>query len=272
MASNANKIVPVSMAVILHVVLFGSMFVGFDWARPTPDTRLAIQATLVTEIPEFMPPPVVEKQPEPVIEAPPPEPDNSEQLRREAEEERRVQDALIEKQRLEKIRLQEEADRKRREREDAEQKRAEEVRKERERQQAEEKRQQDIQRQRDENERLRKELEAEQHQAEIDAEATHLAAVNSGELAVYMTRIRQKIERNWSVPASVDDDLRCSVRVRQTPGGDVMGVTILSCNGDEAVERSIVAAIEKSSPLPTPENASLFDRNILLNLSKRQAD
>ncbi len=91
MASNANKIVPVGMAVILHVVLFGSMFVGFDWARPTPDTPLVIQATLVTEIPEFMPPPIVEKQPEPVIEPPPPEPDNSEQLRREAEEERRVQ-------------------------------------------------------------------------------------------------------------------------------------------------------------------------------------
>lgn len=272
MASNANKIVLVSMAVILHVVLFGSMFVGFDWARPTPDTPLAIQARLVTEIPEFMPPPVVEKQPEPVIEAPPPEPDNSEQLRREAEEERRVQDAFIEKQRLEKIRLQEEADRKRTEREEVDRKKADDAKKERERQEAERKREQDIQRQREENERLRKELEAEQHQAEIDAEATRLAAVNSGELAVYMTLIRQKIERNWNAPASVDADLKCSVRVRQVPGGDVTGVTILSCNGDDAVKRSIEAAIYRSSPLPKPSDPSLFDRNILLNLSKRQAD
>ncbi len=272
MLRDSKNIIPVSMAVLLHVVIFGSMIMAYEYARPTPFTPLAVQATLVTEVPET-PSPVVEPEPEPepepIVEEP--EPDNSEELRRLAEEEKRRQDALIEQERLEKLRQQEEeAERKRKEREEAERRRREEEEKERRRIEAERKRQEDIQRQREENERLRREMEAAERQAEIDAESDRLAAVDSGELAVYMAQIRQKIERNWSAPASAGAELKCSVRVRQVPGGEVVGVTILSCNGDEAVRRSVEAAIYRSSPLPVPSNPNLFDRNILLNLSIRQ--
>jgi len=270
---SSDNIIPVSMAVILHVLLFGSMLVAFDWARPQPITPMAIQATLVTEIPEFVPP-VVEKEPEPepepVVEEPEPEPDNSEELRQQAEEEKRQLDALIEKERLEKIRKQEEANRIKKERDEAERKKREEEEIERKRVEAEQKRQADAQRQREENERERLELEATYRREEIDAESSRLAAVDSGALAVYTNMIRQKIERNWSAPASAGSELACSVRVRQMPGGVVTGVTILSCNGDDAVKRSVEAAIQKSSPLPEPSDPSLFDRNILLNLSIRQ--
>jgi len=96
------------------------------------------------------------------------------------------------------------------------------------------------------------------------------AAADSGARAVYMALIRQKIERNWAAPASATSELECSVRVRQIPGGEVIGVTILSCNGDDAVRRSVEAAVHRSSPLPEPSDPSLFDRNILLSLSIRQ--
>jgi colicin import membrane protein len=239
-----------------------------------PITPLAIRATLVTEIPEAAPPRVVEPEPEPepepLVEEPEPEPDNSEQLRREAEEEKRRLDALIEKERLEKIRQQEEADRKKREEEEQERKKREEEEKERQRVEAEKKREEDIRRQREENERLRKEAEAVARAEEIEAEENRMAAVDSGALAVYMAQIRQKIERNWSAPASAGAELQCSVRVRQVPGGEVVGVSILTCNGDDAVKRSVEAAIYRSSPLPEPSDPGLFDRNILLNLSIRQ--
>ncbi|MCH8944471.1 MAG: cell envelope integrity protein TolA [Proteobacteria bacterium] len=262
MTRDAKNIVPITMAVLLHVVLLTSMVVAFDHARPAPNISLAITATLVTEVPEFKPPPVTEPEPEPEIIEPLPEPDNSEELRRAAEEEKRRLDALLEKQRLEEIR--------RRQREEADRRKREEERKEVLRKEAERKRLADIERQRRENERQRRELEDEHRQAEIDAESIRLAAVDSGALAVYMTQIRQKIERNWSAPASAGADLECSVRVRQIPGGEVIRVTILSCNGDEAVRRSVEAAIHLSSPLPEPSDPSLFDRNILLNLSIRQ--
>ena len=42
---------------------------------------------------------------------------------------------------------------------------------------------------------------------------------------------------------------------------------IISCNGDAAVQRSVEAAIRRSSPLPEPSNPDLFDRNLTLNLT-----
>jgi len=270
------------MAVVLHVALFGSMLVAFDWARPAPITPMAIQATLVTEIPEVAPPvveelptpdPVIEEpEPEPIIEEPEPEPDNSEELRLQAEEEKRIQDAFIEKERLEKIRKQEEANRIKREREEAQRKKDEEARKERERQEAERKRQEDIQRQREENERLRKELEAEQRQAELDAEERRFTTRNSAAMSAYQFAIGQKIRRNWAVPASANSETRCTVLVTQLPGGDIVGVNIRTCNGDEAVKRSVEAAIRRSSPLPEPSDPDLFDRNLTLNLTLERDD
>jgi colicin import membrane protein len=273
-----KNFVPVSMAVILHVVLFGSMLVAFDWSRPLPPiTPMAIQATLVTEIPEVAPA-VVERQPEPEPEPEPvvaepepePEPDNSEELRRQAEEEKRVQDAFIEKERLAKIRKQEEANRIKKEQEAAQRKRDEDARKEREREEAERKRREDIQRQREENERLLLALEAEQRQAELDAEERRFTARNSAAMDAYQYAIAQKIYRKWAAPASAGPETRCTVLVTQLPGGIIVEVNIRSCNGDEAVKRSIEAAIRNSSPLPEPSDPDLFDRNLTLNLTMKR--
>jgi len=269
------------MAVLLHVVLLGAMVIAFDFSRPKPFTPLAIQATLVQEIPEQAPPPPVVKEepapepipepiPEPVVEEPPP--DNSAELLRQAEEEKRRMDALIEQERLEKLRQQEVEEKKRKEREDIERKKREEEEKERKRVEAERKRQEDIERQRLENERLRRELENEQRNEEIAAEERRMTARNSAAMDAYVFAIGQKIRRSWAVPASAGPETICRVRVRQLPSGEVAGVTILSCNGDDAVKRSVEAAIRRSSPLPTPENRDLFDPDLTLNLSLDRED
>jgi colicin import membrane protein len=274
---DSKNLIPVSMAVLLHVVIFGSMIMAFDYARPTPFTPLAVQATLVQEIPKTTPPPPVvepepEPEPEPVIEEPEPEPDNSAELRRQAEEEKRRLDALLEQQRLDELKKKEAEEKKRKEREEAERKEREEEEKERRRIEAEKKREEDIRRQREENERLRRELEAEQRREELEAEERRFAARNSAEMAAYQFAIAQKIRRNWAVPASAGPETKCSVRVTQLPGGDVVGVNIISCNGDDAVRRSVEAAIRRSSPLPEPEDPDLFDRNLTLNLTLERED
>jgi colicin import membrane protein len=269
-----QNIVPVSMALLLHVVIFTSMVVAFDYARPMPFTPLAVQATLVQEVPEKAPPPVAEPEPEPepVIAEPEPEPDNSEELRRQAEEKKRRLDALLEQQRLADLKKKEAEEKARKEREEAERKKREEEEKERKRIEAEKKREEDIQRQREENERRRRELEAEQRQAELEAEERRFAARSSAEMAAYQFAIAQKIRRNWAVPASADPETKCSVRVTQLPGGEVVGVNIISCNGDDAVRRSVEAAVRRSSPLPEPTNPDLFDRNLTLNLTLERED
>lgn len=274
MARSVENIGPFSMAVLLHIVLLGSMVIAFDFSRHTPFTPLAIQATLVQEIPESRPPPVVKKQPEPepepVVEEEPLPPDNSAELRREAEAEKRRLDALIEQERLDKLKQQELEAEKKREREEEDRKKREEEEKEKKRLDAERKRQEDIERQRLENERLRRELEDDQRAQEIEDEARRIAAATSPAMDAYKFAIAQKIRRNWSVPASAAADTLCTVRVRQTRGGDILSVNIVSCNGDDAVERSIEAAVRRSSPLPEPSNPDLFSPNLELNLRPEQ--
>ena len=271
MSRAGNNLGPVGLSVLLHVAIFAAMIVAIDYSRPTPFTPLAIQATLVEDIPETSPPPPKvepepEPEPEPVIEEPEPEPDNSEELRRLAEEEKRRQDALLEQKRLEELKRKEEEDRKRREREDAERKKREEDELERKRQEAERKRQEEIQRQREENERLRREMEAEERQAEIDAEARRMALEGSQEMAAYQFAISQKIQRSWAMPASVTENTECVVMVRQTRTGEVISANIVRCNGDDAVKRSVEAAVMRASPLPEPSNPDLFRAELRITL------
>ncbi|MED5461748.1 MAG: hypothetical protein VYC03_03955, partial [Pseudomonadota bacterium] len=103
------------MSVLVHVAIFGGMFLAFDFRAPVRlVVPLAIEATLVTEV---EPSPV---QPEP---EPEPEPDNSAEDRARLEEEKRLADLRTEQDR---IREQQQEDRRRREQEEAERRRRQE--------------------------------------------------------------------------------------------------------------------------------------------------
>lgn len=262
------NIVPMLNAGVLHAGIIASLLFAFDWGRPViPEIPLVIKGRVVTdtEIPELPPPdpePVAQPEPEPV-EEPEPEPDNSEQERLAAEEEKRQNDLRIER---ERIAREEEAERRRQQEADAERKQREEAELERQRQEAERRRLEEIERQRVENERRREAAEEAERQRrlqqELDAEQQRLDAMNAGALERYTFALRQKIERNWVRPASAVQGVSCTVSVRQLPGGVVTSVVVENCNGDEAVRRSVQAAVEKASPLPQPEDPSLFERNL----------
>ena len=100
--------------------------------------------------------------------------------------------------------------------------------------------------------------------ARMAAEERQLAAQNSGLLAQYQAQIRSRIERAWIRPPNARTGLSCEVRITQVPGGEVVGVRVGNCNGDESVRQSIEAAAYRASPLPLPADPSLFDRNLLV--------
>lgn len=56
------------------------------------------------------------------------------------------------------------------------------------------------------------------------------------------------------------------MRERQNMRGDIISLIIVSCTGDDAVRRSVEAAMNKSSPLPLPANPDLFRAELELNL------
>ena len=65
MIRDDRNVIPVSLSVLLHVLVFGSLIFAIDFApRARPVTPLAITATLVTEQPDEAPV-VEERQPEP---------------------------------------------------------------------------------------------------------------------------------------------------------------------------------------------------------------
>ncbi|HSG59028.1 MAG TPA: cell envelope integrity protein TolA [Woeseiaceae bacterium] len=258
MVQDDRNVIPVSMAVLLHVLVFGSLLVAFDFGeRVTPAMPLAIKGTLVTDNAVVIPP----KE-----EAPPPEPVITEEERIRAEEQKRLEDQRIEQERLNRL-AQEEAERKRKAEEEAERRRQaeleaerrrkadEEAEKERRRIEAERQRQLEIERQRLENERRR---------AEAEAESNRLQAMQANAKAAYMFAIQQRISRNWVKPPTATAGIECVVNIKQLPGGDVVSVNIGSCNADSAVRQSIVAAVHRASPLPQPADPSVFDRDIRL--------
>ncbi|MGD2167834.1 MAG: cell envelope integrity protein TolA [Gammaproteobacteria bacterium] len=167
--------------------------------------------------------------------------EQAERERREAEEAaRREAERLAEERRLEQERL-------------AEERRREEARLAEERRREEERREQEA--------RERALMEAEL-QRQLAAEEELMAARRSGEFDRYLRQIQVAIEQAWIPPASARDGLECTVNVTQIPSGDVIGVSIGTCNGDDAVRRSIEAAVLRASPLPTPSIPALFNRNL----------
>ncbi|MBT8141925.1 MAG: cell envelope integrity protein TolA [Gammaproteobacteria bacterium] len=99
-------------------------------------------------------------------------------------------------------------------------------------------------------------------EASMAAEESFTDAVDSGALSRYELAIKQSIIRNWRKPASSPDDLSCVLNVRQLPGGDVGQLSFGTCNADDVTKDSIEQAVFRASPLPAPEDPSLFTRNL----------
>lgn len=170
--------------------------------------------------------------------------DRLQQLR--IERERKLEEERLKQQReLEKIKAEREAAEKQRKLEEERLKQIE-ARKERERQ-----------------EQLRQQQEA-QRKAQQDAEAR---AFKAGQLASlknkYEAAIQSFVTQNWLRPPTAQPGLRCTLKIVQIPGGEVISAAIAgSCNADEATRRSIVAAVERGGALPYRGFEDVFEREI----------
>ena len=120
----------------------------------------------------------------------------------------------------------------------------------------EQKRKAEEDRKRKEAELALQELLAEE-QAALDDETQKLRDQAKAE---YISEIIAKVKRNWIRPPGSATDLTCRIRVEQIPGGEVTGTEIIESSGVPAFDRAVVAAVNKSSPLPKPKDPSVFAR------------
>ena len=192
-----------------------------------------------------------------------------------AQRERERQAALeaerekVRQQRAEQMRLQQLRDQRERERQEklaeqqAELERIREERAEAERQRKlEEERMKQLEARRQAEEETRRQAEA-----EAQRQAAQQREFRAGRLATlseqYQLAIQAQVTNNWLRPPTARPGLRCTLRIIQIPGGEVISADIAgSCNGDEATRRSLVAAVERAGSLPYRGFEEVFVREI----------
>ncbi len=226
---------------------------------PTPPRRAPAPP------PEPAPEPAPAPEPEPAeVPPPPPEPAAEERPapkapdialeKKKAELEKKkaeLERKKAEAERLKELKAKQAAEEKAR----AEAARAEEARKAREKQLAEQKKR-ELLRQMAEEDRLRMEEDARlARQAEARAAAaSKRQAEVAGVVEQYIAMISAKVRGNTRLPDNLtgNPEVRCLVKL--LPTGEVKGVQVTKSSGNGAYDEAVVRAIEKSSPLPLPDD------------------
>ncbi len=117
---------------------------------------------------------------------------------------------------------------------------------------AEKRRKEKLAREQAERERkaaLKKQLEEEQRE-EADKNVT----------AHYVGLIERRVQNNWLMPLNGESGLKCLLRVRLLPSGEVIDVRVIKSSGNALFDQSVERAARKASPLPVPEDLRLFNK------------
>ncbi len=102
---------------------------------------------------------------------------------------------------------------------------------------------------------LQQQLAAEE--AERNQARRMTAAQNKA--ARYIDMIGLKVSSKWRRPPGSAKDAYCILRVRITPGGRVLSVTVVRSSGNPAFDRATENAIYLAEPLPVPNDAEVFE-------------
>ena len=223
------------VAVILHVLVIGLLFVGFRCSRKVEPPPV-IQATIVGT-------PQTPAKPEPPKE----DPHKAEEEKRKLEEKKKAELEARKAEQLAKLKAQEET--KKKAADDAKKKKQESESKAKEEQANKKKKEQ-----KEHEDQLSQQLKEEESARNSQARATAQQ--------VWVAQVTTKIEDNWLQPPGMADNFQCKVHVQLLPGGQVVGVTLMDSCGNTVLDDSVKRAVLKSDPLPTPADPSAFDRDI----------
>jgi len=103
-----------------------------------------------------------------------------------------------------------------------------------------------------------------ERQRQADEQAREFRAGQMATLSDnYQAAIQSFVTQNWLRPPTAQPGLRCTLKIVQIPGGEVISAAIAGrCNGDEATRRSILAAVERGGALPYRGFEDVFQREI----------
>ena len=287
------------LALFVNLLFIAVLVFSVSWQNRKPD---AVTAELYAPPPVAAPRPQPKAEPVPVPKVePPPEPkpvpkppapvaekpdtheadialkarreaerrqqEQAERARIEQERERREAEAKAEAKKAEEKR---QADaRERQQQQQLEAMRAQADREARLRTQAERESQMRAQAQRESQMRAQAERES-QLRAQADAEARGRAAqaaagaARNKSQADWIDKIRSRIRGNINLPPDIVGNPEAIFDVVQLPTGEIIDVKLRKSSGVRAYDDAVQRGILKSSPLPKPVPADLFQRNLEL--------
>ena len=77
-------------------------------------------------------------------------------------------------------------------------------------------------------------------------------------LSKYVPRIQRKVEDNWGLPPKGAAGCNPTVRVSLAPDGKVLNAKIVKSSGDPYCDSSVIKAFLKASPIPIPIDPDLY--------------
>ncbi len=113
-------------------------------------------------------------------------------------------------------------------------------------------------------EQLAREQAAAQDRQMREAAAREQQAASDRAMASWIGRIRNKIRGNINLPQDLTGNPEAIYDVSLLPNGEVLTVRRRKSSGHKGYDEAVERAILKSSPLPKPEPASLFRRELEL--------
>ncbi len=112
-------------------------------------------------------------------------------------------------------------------------------------------------RQRENEEFLQQQMAQEEADRVAQAKAEQQRRELASRMSLYSAQLQNIVNGNWIRPATARTGLKCTVRVRLIPGGEVVEAHVTRSSGDAAFDRSAETAVLRSSPLPAPPDPSL---------------
>ena len=285
-----GKWTALALALFVNLLFVGVLVFSVSWQNRKPE---AVTAELYAPPP---PQPRVEVKPEPKPPPPAPEPKPAPKPPEPVVEkpDTRAADIALKAKREEERRLQEQAERVQREREQRQQ---EELRQKEEARKAEEKHQAELRERqarqietlkaqaareaqmRTQAERelaMRAQAEREsrmraQAEQETRARAEQAAAssARNNAQARWIDQIRSRIRGYINLPPDIPGNPEAIFDVVQLPTGEIIDVKLRKSSGVHAYDDAVQRAILKSSPLPRPDRADVFQRVLELRVRPR---
>lgn len=87
------------------------------------------------------------------------------------------------------------------------------------------------------------------------------------EIGRYKALILNAIGQKWIMPAHLDKTLSTKLLIALDADGKVLKVSMLKSSGDAVLDRSVISAIWKASPLPMPVDPALLEKFKALRLT-----